>query len=122
MAKQDFTSLEIWKKAHELTLRSYKLTQGFPKEEIYGLTSQLRRAAVSVEANIAEGYERYHPADQSKFFVDARASCAECQTLLLIVRDLKYPATEESNSLVEEYQTLAKRINALLSYRRSKNA
>lgn len=72
----DFTKLEIWVKAHELTLKVYKLTVKLPKSEMFGLTSQLRRAAVSTESLIAEGESRYTTPDKLKFFIDARGiSC-----------------------------------------------
>ncbi|MEK7521609.1 MAG: four helix bundle protein [Patescibacteria group bacterium] len=76
-AGKDFTDLRIWKKAHELTIRIYELTKKFPREEIYGLTSQLRRAAVSVESCIAESYGRFHINDVVHFLIDSRGSLYE---------------------------------------------
>lgn len=74
---ENFENLEIWKEAHQLALLVYKVTGTFPKEETYGLTDQLRRATVSIVANIVEGYERHHFADQINFFINARGSDAE---------------------------------------------
>jgi four helix bundle protein len=117
MAK-DFTDLEIWQKAHELSLLIYRLTAEFPKGELYGMISQLRRAAVSVVANIVEGYERHHFADQINLFVIARGSCGEVQALLMISNDLGYDGGEKLNELIAEYKTLSKRINAYITYKR----
>lgn len=114
----DFTKLNIWIKAHELTLRVYKLTAKLPKSELFGLISQLRRAAVSIESLIAEGESRYTTADKLKFFIDSRASSAECETQLLIVSDLYHNLKEEAIDLRSEYNTLGKQINSLVSYRR----
>lgn len=117
MAK-DFTDLEIWQEAHDFSLRIYKLTGAFPKEEVYGLVSQLRRAAVSVVANIVEGYERYHFAEQIHFLITSRGSCGETTALLMLAKDLGYPNQEEISALVTEYKTLSKRINAYIAYKR----
>ena len=118
----EFTKLRVWQKAHELTIKIYMLTNKLPKSEQFGLISQLRRAAVSVESNIAEGEDRYTVADKNKFFIDSRASCSEVRTQLLIVSDLHKQLSSESQKLEEEYQILAKQINSLISYRRLKNA
>lgn len=117
----EFTNLKIWNKAHNLTLRVYALTDKLPKSELFGLISQLRRAAVSVESLIAEGEDRFTTPDKNKFLIDSRASCAEVRTQLLLVRDLYSKLSKEASDLEEEYQVLAKQINSLISYRR-KNA
>lgn len=115
----EFKKLKIWQKAHELTLKVYMITDKLPKSELFGLVSQLRRAAVSVESNIAEGEDRYTTADKNKFFVDARASCSEVRTQLLIVADLYKKLTRAALDLEAEYVILAKQINSLISYRRN---
>ena len=84
----DYEKLNVWQKAHKLTLETYMLTKQLPKEELFGLTSQIRRAAVSVESNIAEGESRFSNADKIRFFIDARSSAAEVETQLLIISDL----------------------------------
>lgn len=114
----DFTKLTIWKKAHELTLKVYGLTKKLPKEEIFGLTNQLRRASVSVESNIAEGEARYSSKDKLNFFVQSRSSAAEVQTQLLLVVDLYKELNTEANNLREEYENLNRQINSLIVYRR----
>ena len=118
----EFKKLKIWQKAHELTLKVYMLTDKLPKSELFGLVSQLRRAAVSVGSNIAEGEDRYTTADKNRFFVDARASCSEVRTQLLIVADFYKNLSKEALTLEDEYIILAKQINSLISYRRKNNA
>ena len=115
---RDFTNLEIWKEAHRLTIVIYKLSSKFPKQELYGLTSQIRRAAVSVELNIAEGYGRYHFAEEINFLFNARSSIAEVQSCLLIAKDLKFAKPEEIDRIYLDYRILIKRINSLIRYKR----
>ena len=78
-----FTDLDVWQESHQLVIEIYKITQNFPKSEIYGLVSQLRRAATSITANIAEGFSRYHYKERIKFYFDARGSLSEVQSELL---------------------------------------
>lgn len=85
-----FTDLVAWKEAHKLTLLVYKITQVFPKSEIYGLTSQLRRAVVSIESCIAEGFCRFHYKDRLNFYYDARGSVGEVQSQMIDARDLNF--------------------------------
>lgn len=92
-----FTHLDAWKKNHELVLEVYKLTRNFPKEEMFGLTSQIRRAASSITANIAEGYGRYHYKDKAKFYLIARGSATETQDQLITAKDLGYLSEEDYN-------------------------
>lgn len=87
---QSFRGLIVWQRAIELTLLIYKMTQRFPREETYGLTSQLRRAGVSVASNIAEGYGRGTKGEYRSFLGMARGSSLEIQTQLTIARELGY--------------------------------
>ncbi len=87
---KDFKDLKVWVKAHEATLAIYQSTGGFPREEIYGLTSQMRRAAVSVAANIAEGCGRRSDAELHRFLQIARGSASELEYHLLLARDLRF--------------------------------
>ena len=107
-----FENLIVWQKAHQLTLRIYQLTDAFPKNEIYGLTSQIRRAAVSVPSNIAEGYTRRQANDKLKFFNIANASLQEVRYQLILTRDLNYGDTA---SLLELATEVSKLINAYSS-------
>lgn len=78
-----FSDLNVWQEAHELVDLLYQLTNKFPQSEVYGLTSQLRRAVISITANIAEGFSRYHYKDRLRFYYDARGSLSEVQSELL---------------------------------------
>lgn len=90
MKIEKFTDLDVWKEAHKLTLLIYKDTRSFPKLETFGLISQLRRAVVSIESCIAEGFSRYHYKDRLNFYYDSRGSIAEVQTQSIIAKDLGY--------------------------------
>lgn len=103
---RSFEDLIVWQKAHEFVLAVYRLTDGFPKSELYGLTSQLRRAAVSIAANIAEGFKKQGKTDKSRFLNISQGSVEECRYYLILVRDLGYGRTEELNSSLEEVSKL----------------
>ena len=105
MAEKDakgFRTLHAWQMAYELTLDIYKITKKFPKEEIYGLTSQLQRAAVSVPANIAEGYERNHIKEYLQFLFIAKGSLGEIETYLMLASDLHYMTQAEYDNIDEK--------------------
>jgi four helix bundle protein len=91
---EGFRKLEVWKKSYDLTLEIYRLTKTFPKEEAYGLISQMQRAAVSVTANIAEGYERNHRKEYVQFLFISKGSLGELETFLMLARDLGYVSPE----------------------------
>lgn len=106
---RDFRNLKVWGKAHKLTLEVYRLTLHIPKEEKYGLSSQLRRSAVSIGANIAEGYGRSGDAELARFLRIAQGSSSELMNLLLLARDLKYIEEgqfERVHELVVEVQKM----------------
>ena len=93
----DFTRLKVWEKAHALTLRTYAATRGFPKEETYGLTAQLKRATVSIGSNIAEGVGRGTPKETAYFIRISMGSLAEVRYQLLVARDLGWlPGAEHA--------------------------
>ena len=96
---QDFRQLKIWRKGHALTLAVYQATQGFPATETYGLTSQVRRAAAAIPANIAEGVGRSSDADFARFLHIAMGSASELEYHLLLARDLTYLSVEAHASL-----------------------
>ena len=85
-----FTDLNVWKEAHKLTLLIYEDSSTFPKSETFGLTSQIRRAVVSIESNIAEGFSRFHYKDRLVFYYDARGSVSEVQCQTIISKDIEY--------------------------------
>ena len=96
---KNFYDLDAWKKSHILSIEIYKLTENFPKEEIYGVVSQLRRAVSSVGANIAEGFARFHFKDKTRFYYQARGSAAEVQNFLLLAKDLNYIELDKCKKL-----------------------
>ncbi len=85
-----FESIKAWQKAHAFTLFVYKLTRNYPEDERFGLTSQFRRAAISIEANIAEGYKKLSKADKLRFFNISEGSIAECRNYIILSRDLNF--------------------------------
>ncbi len=111
----DFRKLEVWVIAHDLTVQLYKLTARFPEEERFGLSSQIRRAAVSIESNIAEGEARYTNNDKNNFFIIARGSVAEVQTQLLIAADVFHLNTGE---LYKKYDILGRKLTMIVKHRR----
>ncbi len=98
MSAKTFEDLLVWQKSHEFVLGVYRVTEGFPKHELYGLTSQLRRAAVSIPANIAEGFKKRGTADKLRFYNIAQGSLEECRYYLILANDLKYGTTNELKS------------------------
>lgn len=87
---EDTSKLIVWQKAHELVLKIYEVTKNFPKDEQFGLTSQIRRAAVSIPSNIVEGKARGSNKDYNRFLMIARGSLEEVKYQMLLARDLKY--------------------------------
>ena len=90
MNSRTFEDVELWQFAHKWVLEIYRFTAGFPKQETYGLTSQLRRAAVSVPANFAEGFKKVGIPDKLRFYNISQASLEECRYFLILARDLDY--------------------------------
>lgn len=99
---KNFTDLIVWQKAHKFVLSAYRLSENFPKSEIYGLTSQLRRAAVSIPANIAEGFRKRSKSEKVYFLGVAQSSLEECRYYLILVNDLKYGDTTGYSTQIEE--------------------
>jgi four helix bundle protein len=103
MNSKRFEDVEVWRKAHAWVLGIYKFTEGFPKHELFGLTSQLRRAAVSVPANFAEGFKKRGLADKVRIYNIAQGSLEECRYFLILARDLQYG---DSNSLLHSLEEI----------------
>jgi four helix bundle protein len=101
-----FTDLIVWQRAHEFVLGVYRYSENFPKTEIYGLTSQFRRAAVSIAANIAEGFRKRGKADKARFYNIARGSLEECRYYLILSHDLGYSENPELSKKLEETSKL----------------
>ncbi len=111
---RDFRRLQVWEKSHRLTLRIYELTSQFPREEIYGLTSQIRRACASISTNIAEGCGRETPADFARFLQIAMGSASETEYLIFLTRDLKYIQTNQYVALADVIVRVKKMLTSLL--------
>jgi len=105
-AAKTFKDLIVWQKAHQFVLAVYKLTARFPKIEIYCLTTQMRRAAISIPANIAEGFKKRGVSDKTRFLNIAQGSLEECRYYLLLTADLGYGATGDMEVLLEEVSKL----------------
>ncbi|MDR2571183.1 MAG: four helix bundle protein [Oscillospiraceae bacterium] len=101
-----FEDLLVWQKAHLFVLAVYRLTGTFPREEVYGLSSQFRRAAVSIPANIAEGFRKRSKADKTRYFNIAQGSVEECRYYLILSKDLGYVDAPEELSLLNEVSKL----------------
>jgi four helix bundle protein len=107
---QSFRDLQVWQRSMQLTVSIYRLTQGFPREEIYGLTSQLRRSAISVPSNIAEGQGRLGTGEFRQFLGIARGSNCELQTQLEIARALGIG----NSQLIDEAESLTHEVGKML--------
>lgn len=116
---KSFEELIIWQEARKFTNNIYKVTKKFPKEELYGLTSQMRRAAVSVMSNIAEGFDRRTTKEFISFLIIARASVSEVQNDLYISLDLNYINTEDFQTNYDYAKKIAKLTNGLITYLKS---
>jgi len=108
-----FEDLLVWQKAHSFVLEVYHITGTFPKHEVFGLSSQFRRAAVSIAANIAEGFRKHSKADKACYFNVSRGSVEECRYYLILSKDLGYYDATETSSLLDEVSKM------LESYTRS---
>lgn len=111
---KSFTDLTTWKKGHELVLMIYKITNGFPKEERFGLALQLRRAIVSFTSNVAEGFGRKTYKEKRRFYSMALGSLTEVQNQLLIAKDIRYIKSEIFDKLASETIILSKLTNGLI--------
>ena len=111
---QDFKKLQVWEKSHDLTLKIYGVTSQFPRDEIYGLTSQIRRACASIPTNIAEGCGRESSADFARFLQIAIGSASETEYLILLVHDLKYLTADQHAELMDTTIRVKKMLSALV--------
>jgi four helix bundle protein len=103
---KSFEDLLVWQRAHRLVLEIYRVTGSFPRHEMYGLVTQLQRAAVSVPANVAEGFRRRGKADKLRFLNIAQGSLAESRYYLILSKDLGYAKTESIKKDLEEVSRL----------------
>jgi len=111
---KDFHALKVWEKAHTLTLAIYMSTKNFPGQEMYALTSQIQRAAVSIPANIAEGCGRDSDAELKRFFLISMGSASELEYLLLLAHDLGYLPENTFHSMTNDLVEIRKMLNAFI--------
>ncbi len=111
MASKNFEQVELWQIAHKWVLEIYRFTEDFPKKEMFGLTSQLRRAAVSVPANFAEGFAKLGLSDKLRFYNIAQGSLEECCYYLILSRDLQYG---ETSGLRARSEQISKMLNGYM--------
>jgi len=109
---QRFTELQVWQRGHSLVLSVYRMTTGFPQNERYGLTSQLRRAALSVPADIAEGSKRITSQEYARFLNISEASLAETEYLIMVSRDLGYLTPIVASKTFSEISELSRMLHA----------
>jgi four helix bundle protein len=111
---KDFHNLKVWERAHSLTLALYKVTQNFPKGELYGLTSQIRRSSSSIPMNIAEGCGRDSQAEMTHFFLIAMGSSSELEYQIILAHDLQYLEENEFNEVSSELTEVRRMLNAYI--------
>ncbi len=111
---KDFRTLKIWEKSHAFVLEIYKITSSFPRQELYALTSQVQRAAVSIPTNIAEGCGKDSDAELSRYFKIAMGSSSELEYLLLLTRDLGYLVDKEYQDLSTNLVEIRKMLNSFI--------
>lgn len=118
---QKFTQLKVWQNAHKLVVEIYKITKQFPDEEKYALGDQMRRCAVSITSNIAEGFGRQGFKEKIQFYYTSQGSNTELQNQLLIARDVNYINNSTFNKLADKSISVAKQLNALIRSIKSKH-
>lgn len=111
---KSFRDLIIWQRGINLVKEVYKETQNFPKQELYGLTNQIRRSAISIPSNVSEGHIRQHRAEFRQFLSMALGSLAELETQIIISRELDYIPSETSENLIDQMDSLGKMIRGLM--------
>ena len=115
MVMMNYNDLKVWKESMQLVTTIYKVTQSFPKEERYGLTDQMRRAAVSIPTNIAEGHARNSKVDFARFLRIALGSCTELETQVLIAENLEYITHEVTIPILEQSLAIRKMLSKLIT-------
>lgn len=109
-----FTDIRAWKLSKDLAVETYKVTESFPKSEIFGITSQMRRSAVSVASNIAEGFGRYSNKDQEHFYIMASGSLYELKNQIIISNELGFIENNVFEKLINNINTTHKTLNAFI--------
>lgn len=116
---KSFTDLNAWKEGHNLVLMIYQITKNFPKDELFGLVSQMRRCAISITSNIAEGFSRQSYKEKIQFYSMALGSTTELQNQLLIAKDVKYISCDKFQQIAQQTIKAHKLINGLIKSSKS---
>jgi four helix bundle protein len=116
-----FRDLNAWKEGHRLVLMTYKVTKRFPKEELFGLTSQMRRCAVSITSNIAEGFSRQSYKEKVQFYSMGQGSVTELQNQMIIAKDVGYISGEQFGDFDKQSVIVHKLVNGLIKSSRSRS-
>ena len=111
---RSYRDLEIWKEGIELVKDIYTFTENFPKQEMYSLVSQMRRSALSIPSNVAEGFRRYHNKEYKQFLYVLLGSCAELETQVTIAKELKYIAEDKEVELLERLDHICRMSSNLI--------
>ena len=111
---RNFRDLDVWKKGMEIVKDVYVATSTFPKQELYGISSQMKRSSVSIPSNIAEGFNRLHNKEYKQFLYIALGSCAELETLVEIAAELKYINEHQKTSLLEKLDHESRMLSKLI--------
>ena len=111
---RNFTDLNTWKESHKIVIQVYSITKSFPKEEIYGLTNQMRRCAVSVTSNIAEGFSRQSAREKAQFYFISKGSLTELHNQLIIAKDVKYIDNKTYTELINQIQISGRLLTGLI--------
>jgi len=119
---RNYEDLEVWQKSHALTVRIYRTTESFPRSELFGLTSQIRRSAGSIGANLAEGCGRWGDPELARFVQIAMGSASELQNHLRLAKDLGFLASSEYSSVIKPLQSVRQMLTAFLQTLRGKRA
>ena len=111
----NFTDLVVWKEGHKLVLLIYEAVRVFPKEEIYGITSQIKRSAISITSNVAEGFGRKSWPDKVRFYYTGRGSLTELHNQLIISKDLKFMSDLVYNNILNQVEIVHRLLNGLIT-------
>jgi len=111
---RNFRDLDVWKKGMEIVKDVYLASSIFPKQELYGLSSQMKRSSVSIPSNIAEGFNRFHNKEYKQFLYIALGSCAELETIIEIASELKYINEHKKKSLLEKLDHESRMLSKLI--------
>jgi len=120
MTLQTHKDLEVWQESIKLVSAVYETTSGFPKEEVYSLTAQIKKAVISIPSNIAEGAARNSNREYIQFLYVALGSAAELDTQLIIARNINFIKDEKYNEIKETLERISKMLSGLIKYRQSK--